>query len=77
MVIELVQIRNPDWSGQQGRVGRFYGVMVSTLDSESSNPSSSLGRTLTFCFLTLLSIIALIFVFPIIDAKSHHVDTLS
>ena len=23
----------------------FYGVMVSTLDSESSNPSSSLGRT--------------------------------
>ncbi len=24
---------------------RFYGVMVSTLDSESSNPSSNLGRT--------------------------------
>ena len=24
---------------------RFYGVMVSTLDSESNNPSSSLGRT--------------------------------
>ena len=26
----------------------FYGVMVSTLDSESSDPSSSLGRTLSF-----------------------------
>ena len=26
--------------------GRFYGVMVITLDFESSNPSSSLGRTL-------------------------------
>ena len=26
---------------------RFYGVMVSTLDSESSDPSSNLGRT---CF---------------------------
>ena len=25
----------------------FYGVMVSTLDSESSDPSSNLGRTLT------------------------------
>ncbi len=24
---------------------RFYGVMVSTLDSESSDPSSNLGRT--------------------------------
>ena len=27
---------------------RFYGVMVITLDSESSNPSSSLGRTFNF-----------------------------
>ena len=26
----------------------FYGVMVSTLDFESSDPSSSLGRTLLF-----------------------------
>ncbi len=31
-------------------VSRFYGVMVSTLDSESSDPSSNLGRTwLFFC----------------------------
>jgi hypothetical protein len=30
---------------------RFYGVMVSTLDSESSDPSSNLGKTLLFCFL--------------------------
>src|SRR4029434_4817480 len=27
---------------------RFYGVMVSTLDSESSDPSSNLGRTWDF-----------------------------
>jgi hypothetical protein len=27
---------------------RFYGVMVSTLDFESSNPSSNLGRTFKF-----------------------------
>ena len=27
---------------------RFYGVMVSTLDSESNNPSSSLGRTCSY-----------------------------
>ena len=27
---------------------RFYGVMVSTQDSESCDPSSNLGRTLTF-----------------------------
>ena len=27
---------------------RFYGVMVSTLDFESSDPSSNLGRTSTF-----------------------------
>ena len=31
---------------------RFYGVMVSTLDSESSYPSSNLGRT---CFVLLTS----------------------
>ena len=31
---------------------RFYGVMVSTLDFESSDPSSSLGRT--FCFFHLV-----------------------
>lgn len=34
-------------------VARFYGVMVSTLDSESNNPSSNLGRT--FFYLTLYS----------------------
>ena len=28
------------------KITRFYGVMVSTLDSESSDPSSNLGRTL-------------------------------
>ena len=28
----------------------FYGVMVSTLDFESSDPSSNLGRTWTFHF---------------------------
>ena len=27
---------------------RFYGVMVSTQDSESCDPSSNLGRTYTF-----------------------------
>lgn len=27
---------------------RFHGVMVSTLDFESSDPSSSLGGTLSF-----------------------------
>ena len=27
---------------------RFYGVMVSTLDFESSDPSSNLGRTYSF-----------------------------
>jgi hypothetical protein len=27
---------------------RFHGVMVSTLDSESSDPSTNLGGTLTF-----------------------------
>ena len=27
---------------------RFYGVMVSTLDFESSDPSSNLGRTFSF-----------------------------
>ena len=32
---------------EQG-LSRFYGVMVSTLDSESSDPSSSLGRTFIF-----------------------------
>ena len=37
-------------------LNRFYGVMVSTLDSESNNPSSSLGRTcdVFFLFLTQL-----------------------
>jgi hypothetical protein len=30
---------------------RFYGVMVSTQDSESCDPSSNLGRTLSFCLL--------------------------
>ena len=29
---------------------RFYGVMVSTLDSESSDPSSNLGGTYYFSF---------------------------
>ena len=28
---------------------RFHGVMVSTLDSESSDPSSNLGGTSLFC----------------------------
>ena len=32
-------------------VQRFYGVMVSTFDSESCDPSSSLGRTLHFIWL--------------------------
>ena len=30
---------------------RFYGVMVSTLDFESSDPSSNLGRTFPCCLL--------------------------
>ena len=29
---------------------RFYGVMVSTSDSESGDPSSNLGRTFVFFF---------------------------
>ena len=33
---------------------RFYGVMVSTWDSESQDPSSNLGRTFFFCFISLL-----------------------
>ena len=32
---------------------RFYGVMVSTQDSESCDPSSNLGRTFSFCFYVL------------------------
>jgi hypothetical protein len=32
---------------------RFYGVTVSTLDFESSNPSSNLGRT---SFLNMISL---------------------
>ena len=32
-----------------GYKSRFYGVMVSTLDFESSDPSSNLGRTFSFC----------------------------
>ena len=31
-----------------GYKSRFYGVMVSTLDFESSDPSSNLGRTSIF-----------------------------
>ena len=34
-----------------GYKSRFYGVMVSTLDFESSDPSSNLGRTLSFGYL--------------------------
>ena len=35
--------------GQQlSAISRFHGVMVSTLDSESSDPSSNLGGTLFF-----------------------------
>ena len=33
-------------------VSRFYGVMAITLDFESNNPSSNLGRTLPFLFET-------------------------
>ena len=33
----------------------FYGVMVSTLDSESNNPSSNLGKT--WCFFSSLSLL--------------------
>ena len=36
---------------------RFYGVMVSTLDFESSDPSSNLGRTFPFFLLKILYII--------------------
>ena len=31
------------------RFNRFYGVVVSTLDSESKDPSSNLGRTFFLC----------------------------
>lgn len=46
----LLEFRNEDISYQEGvlrpfiAVG-FHGVMVSTLDSESSDPSSNLGGT--------------------------------
>ena len=38
---------------------RSYGVMVSTLDSESSDPSSNLGRTYIFLAFIVKSIISL------------------
>lgn len=34
---------------------RFYGVMVSTLDFESSDPSSNLGRTYLFSTLIIMT----------------------
>ena len=34
---------------------RFYGVMVSTLDFESSDPSSNLGRTYLFYSLIIVT----------------------
>ena len=34
---------------------RFYGVMVSTLDFESSDPSSNLGRSIIFSLLSSLT----------------------
>ncbi len=37
---------------------RSYGVMVSTLDSESSDPSSNLGRTYIFLAFIVKSIIS-------------------
>ena len=40
---------------------RFYGVMVSTQDSESCDPSSNLGRTYFFYNLQELSINATFF----------------
>ena len=39
--ISLQICKSSSQIGEQG----FYGVMVSTLDSESSDPSSNLGRT--------------------------------
>lgn len=38
----------------------FYGVMVSTLDFESNNPSSSLGRTFIFFFPAIIKYIYLL-----------------
>ena len=35
-------------------IERFYGVMVSTPDFESGNPSSNLGRTSFLFFLSLI-----------------------
>ena len=60
---------------------RFYGVMASTLDFESNNPSSSLGRTFIF-FLGLSSILSII-IYCIIKCQrtlnkksmSHHRKT--
>ena len=45
----------------------FYGVMVSTLDFESSDPSSNLGRTLELFFVFLLA-----FFSPDFTVKSQH-----
>ena len=42
-------------------IARSYGVMVSTLDFESNNPSSILGRTFPFLIIFSLSTILIIF----------------
>ncbi|GFW83583.1 hypothetical protein TNCV_2204321 [Trichonephila clavipes] len=39
--------QRPGFDSRHGKFG-FHGVMVSTLDSESSDPSSNLGGTLHF-----------------------------
>ena len=47
-------VQRMSWSGFPDRLCAldlwFYGVMVSTQDSESCDPSSNLGRTFSFCF---------------------------
>ena len=49
----MYQVLQPEIVSLQSPYLRFYGVMVSTQDSESCDPSSNLGRTYDvffFCF---------------------------
>ena len=59
----------------------FYGVMVSTLDFESSDPSSNLGRTYSFfCCLfknkTNCTFVFVLFVFCIVIPVRLYIDHL-
>ena len=48
VVVGGVGVDEKQYYLNSGFDARFYGVMVSTQDSESCDPSSSLGRTFNF-----------------------------